>query len=114
MLVPNQKYPAPLTIQPVSTEQMKVLIERVLDRIEIIEQDDEAAEALIVLVGLVADEKNEGTRKMIGITVRAAIYARTEGFYNDVEILSAGARVGYLTPRGTPQNRGKKQNKPGI
>ena len=104
MIVPNQKYPAPLAI-----EQINVLIERVLDRIEIIEQDDEAARALIALVGVVADEKSEGTRKMIGITVRAAIYARTEGFYNDVEILSAGARAKYLTPRGTPRNRGQKQ-----
>ena len=113
MAVPHHQNAALIASQPISDEQMKALIEQVLDYCTVIEENDEAAKALITLIGAVAGEESAGMREMIALDISAAIYARTEAFYNEVKILSAGARAKYLTPRGTPRNQGAKQLSPG-
>ncbi|HEU0177357.1 MAG TPA: hypothetical protein VFV58_24090 [Blastocatellia bacterium] len=107
MTVPNHQYGALLTLDLTLDEQVEALIERVLDA-TVIEQDDEAAKALITLIGAVAGEECSEIRAMIAFDVSTAIYARTDAFYREVKAFSAGARAKYLTPRGTPRN-GKRQ-----
>jgi hypothetical protein len=113
MIVPNHKYTAPIALQPISDEQVKALIERVLDYCVVIEENDEAAKALITLIDAVAGEEREDTRRTIALDVTAAIYARSEAFWTAAKDFAAGARAKHLTPRGTPRTRGKKQLKPG-
>ena len=105
-LVPKYQHVSP-PLRLTSTEQVEVLIERVLDYVGV-EQDEGAARALVALINALADEEDGGARKMIAIDVTAAIYARTEAFYIAAKDFAEGARAKYLTPRGTPRN-GKNQ-----
>lgn len=102
MIVPKHQNSAPLTIQLASNDQVKALIERVLD-CAMIEQDGDldGARAFITLIDAVAGEQDGDIRQMIALEATAAIFARTGAFYTAVKSFAAGARAEYLTARVT-------------
>src|SRR5262245_66062507 len=107
MTVSHHQNGAPITSQLVSTEQVKALIERVLD-CAVIEQDDNGARALITLIYAVAGEENKDTRKMMALDVTAAIYAMTGAFYEAARAFADSVPAQYLAPQATSRTRGKR------